>query len=422
MEPCTVLFLSGTGEAFAPKAGLGKLCRRLRSSMHVGTVDAAALSTASATAVLVCAAPEMPFTTAHMYSLQRHIEAGGALLLLLQCQAHSLIGASANALLERFSVQLEAGCPPVLGLVPTRSSLHPCHPLISDGTAFPALRTAVLDAIATETGSKPGTPTSSLAGPRTSGSPDRMSLHAQAAGRQAPAEVLHLPTHASGPPAATRPPVTPPSPGFRSPSKEWHAPSSNTGRPATAALQQQAQKLRRPLQQGGNARPGSAMGLASLASGSLRPRPSGDSAAASSPLTPPTPASPWQPSLARLHPQGRPAFVYPSGCTLRVSRPAAVLLSSGEACHPHDQPLGALWTEEGKGRVAVLGSAAMLSDDWLSQEDNAHIADWLFRWLAAGPGTAEAVASLPSSAHALSHEDGDADADRLVRPRPRPPG
>lgn len=60
--------------------------------MHVGTLDAADLSTASASAVLICAAPEVAFTAAHIFSLQRHIEAGGALLLMLQGQAHTLVG------------------------------------------------------------------------------------------------------------------------------------------------------------------------------------------------------------------------------------------------------------------------------------------------------------------------------------------
>lgn len=46
----------------------------------------------------------------------------------------------------------------------------------------------------------------------------------------------------------------------------------------------------------------------------------------------------------------------------------------------------ALWTAEAKGKVAVIGSATMLSDAWLTQADNAHFADWLFQWLTAvGP-------------------------------------
>lgn len=60
--------------------------------MHVGTVDAADLDTAPASAVLICAAPEVPFTTALIFSLHRHIEAGGTLLLLLQSQPHKLMG------------------------------------------------------------------------------------------------------------------------------------------------------------------------------------------------------------------------------------------------------------------------------------------------------------------------------------------
>ena len=42
---------------------------------------------------------------------------------------------------------------------------------------------------------------------------------------------------------------------------------------------------------------------------------------------------------------------------------------------------GAVWGREGGGRIAVLGSAAMLGDTWLEREDNSRIMDFLFRWL-----------------------------------------
>ncbi len=44
-------------------------------------------------------------------------------------------------------------------------------------------------------------------------------------------------------------------------------------------------------------------------------------------------------------------------------------------------PAGALWTQPGAGKLAVLGSAEMFDDAWLDREDNARVMDWVFRWL-----------------------------------------
>ncbi len=42
---------------------------------------------------------------------------------------------------------------------------------------------------------------------------------------------------------------------------------------------------------------------------------------------------------------------------------------------------GAVYDEEGGGRVAVLGSVQLLDDSWLDKEDNSRLADFLFKWL-----------------------------------------
>lgn len=44
-------------------------------------------------------------------------------------------------------------------------------------------------------------------------------------------------------------------------------------------------------------------------------------------------------------------------------------------------PAGAVWFEEGAGRLAVLGSAQIFDDKWIDKEDNSKIMDFLFRWL-----------------------------------------
>eukprot|EP00891_Asterochloris_glomerata_P008218 jgi/Astpho2/8218/e_gw1.00122.65.1_t len=78
------------------------------------------------------------------------------------------------------------------------------------------------------------------------------------------------------------------------------------------------------------------------------------------------------------------AFVYPRGATLTVQRPAIAILGSGKVAFPMHKALGALWTQPGAGKLAVLGSAEMFDDAWLDREDNARVMDWVFRWLRRG--------------------------------------
>lgn len=83
-----------------------------------------------------------------------------------------------------------------------------------------------------------------------------------------------------------------------------------------------------------------------------------------------------------------PEFVYPYGCTLTLNEPAVAILSSGSVSCPPRACVAALSQDMTpaakrargmplagdkvcKGRVLVLGSAAMLSDSWLDKEGNA---------------------------------------------------
>lgn len=85
-----------------------------------------------------------------------------------------------------------------------------------------------------------------------------------------------------------------------------------------------------------------------------------------------------------------PEFVYPYGCTLTLTEPAVALLSSGIVSCPSRACIAALSQDMTasakrargmplagdkvcKGRVLVLGSAAMLGDSWLDKEGNAGI-------------------------------------------------
>ena len=78
-------------------------------------------------------------------------------------------------------------------------------------------------------------------------------------------------------------------------------------------------------------------------------------------------------------------FVYPHGCTLNVAKPAVPLLSSGFVAYPLNRPVLAvsnvIGSDKKVGKLCVLGSAEIFSDDWLLKEENNKLQDILFNWL-----------------------------------------
>lgn len=96
------------------------------------------------------------------------------------------------------------------------------------------------------------------------------------------------------------------------------------------------------------------------------------------------------------YPQDRLQFVYPFGTTLSVQYPAITALSSGPITFPINRPIAAVWEDDStgktlrirdekgripQGRIVVLGSKDLLSDEWLDKEENGTIADILFKFL-----------------------------------------
>jgi len=77
-------------------------------------------------------------------------------------------------------------------------------------------------------------------------------------------------------------------------------------------------------------------------------------------------------------------FVYPYGSTLSVQKPAVPVLSSGKIAYPMNRPLGAVWTAEGQGRIAVFGSVSMFDDKYIDKEENSKLMDFVFKWLRPG--------------------------------------
>ncbi|XP_056130443.1 intraflagellar transport protein 52 homolog isoform X2 [Lampris incognitus] len=72
-------------------------------------------------------------------------------------------------------------------------------------------------------------------------------------------------------------------------------------------------------------------------------------------------------------------FLYPYGATLSVMKPAVAVLSTGSVCFPLNRPVMAFYQEAGK--LAVLGSCHMFSDQYLDKEENSKIMDVVFQWL-----------------------------------------
>ena len=90
-------------------------------------------------------------------------------------------------------------------------------------------------------------------------------------------------------------------------------------------------------------------------------------------------------------------FVYPFGTTLSVQHPGLTILSSGPISFPINRPVAAVWEDEPKkltnksnngkqtdpptGRILVMGSKDLLSDEWIEKEENAILADIIFNFL-----------------------------------------
>ncbi|CAM4733194.1 unnamed protein product [Leuciscus chuanchicus] len=74
-------------------------------------------------------------------------------------------------------------------------------------------------------------------------------------------------------------------------------------------------------------------------------------------------------------------FVYPYGATLNVMKPAVAVLSTGSVCFPLNRPVLAFHQPKNAGKLAVLGSCHMFSDQYLDKEENSKIMDVVFQWL-----------------------------------------
>ncbi|XP_062589670.1 intraflagellar transport protein 52 homolog [Saccostrea cucullata] len=75
------------------------------------------------------------------------------------------------------------------------------------------------------------------------------------------------------------------------------------------------------------------------------------------------------------------SFLYPYGATLNVMKPATALLSTGSVSFPLNRPVCALYENRNRGKLVVLGSVHMFSDQYIDKEENSKVLDVLIRAL-----------------------------------------
>ncbi|XP_062507358.1 intraflagellar transport protein 52 homolog [Corticium candelabrum] len=75
-------------------------------------------------------------------------------------------------------------------------------------------------------------------------------------------------------------------------------------------------------------------------------------------------------------------FVYPFGATLNVQKPSVAVLSSGSVSFPLNRPVCAFYkSSSGYGRLAVMGSCHIFSDQYIDKEENSKLLDVIFQFL-----------------------------------------
>nr|AAL61822.1 raft-like protein [Tetrahymena thermophila] len=74
-------------------------------------------------------------------------------------------------------------------------------------------------------------------------------------------------------------------------------------------------------------------------------------------------------------------FVYAFGATLTVQQPAHAILGSGPLSYPSNRPVSAIVQTKNNGRLAVIGSFEMFTDEYFDNEDNSKIFDFFIKYL-----------------------------------------
>lgn len=72
-------------------------------------------------------------------------------------------------------------------------------------------------------------------------------------------------------------------------------------------------------------------------------------------------------------------FVFPYGASLNVQDPSQAVLSSGPLSYPINRPIAGLYSD--KGKLAVVGSYMMFTDDYFDKEENSKLFDFFVKYL-----------------------------------------
>ncbi|XP_064607888.1 intraflagellar transport protein 52 homolog [Liolophura sinensis] len=76
------------------------------------------------------------------------------------------------------------------------------------------------------------------------------------------------------------------------------------------------------------------------------------------------------------------SFLYPYGATLNVIKPAVATMSTGSVSFPVNRPVCGMYSAKySGGKLAVIGSTHMFSDQYLDKEENSKVLDMLLRFL-----------------------------------------
>lgn len=78
-----------------------------------------------------------------------------------------------------------------------------------------------------------------------------------------------------------------------------------------------------------------------------------------------------------------PRILYPSGCTMRVDiKLSTIIMTSSKWALPSGQPIGAIYrNDSSQSRLVMLGSALLMSDQYLDKEDNRCLVNSLLEFL-----------------------------------------
>lgn len=71
--------------------------------------------------------------------------------------------------------------------------------------------------------------------------------------------------------------------------------------------------------------------------------------------------------------------MFPYGVSLNIQDPSQAILSSGPLSYPINRPIAGVF--QSRGKIAVIGSYQMFTDDYFDKEENAKLFDFFIKFL-----------------------------------------